>query len=298
MQVTQDRKLLIAVGRSRKAALWQNKEILWSELLDKLATTTRTRESTKEYASLSKAERDEIKDIGGFVGGYLKNGKRNNASVANRCIVCLDWEKMAEYYKISSVHAGQYAFDLAAKGFMRWEEWLPDGLHPDFAGSRVYAECVEQMILQAISQPAPEMVLPAPISSKCWEHAYELPLDDIRRYGAWRKVHVYRIPTAVYELYSASMKSWLSFDMIGRGVVLRLMVNDKTAAYRWRVDGGEWIEKNDPLPPGGKNATEWIREDLLTDELSDDKHVVDIRPIFAKDGVGTNFEVFTVGVIR
>ncbi len=90
MQVTEDRKLLIAVGRSRKAALWQNKEILWSELLDKLATTTRTRESTKEYASLSKAERDEIKDIGGFVGGYLKNGKRNNASVANRCIVCLD----------------------------------------------------------------------------------------------------------------------------------------------------------------------------------------------------------------
>lgn len=49
MQVTQDRKLLIAVGRSRKAALWQNKEIQWSELLDKLATTTRTRESTKEY---------------------------------------------------------------------------------------------------------------------------------------------------------------------------------------------------------------------------------------------------------
>ena len=46
MQVTEDRKLLIAVGRSRKAALWQNKEIQWSELLDKLATTTRTREST------------------------------------------------------------------------------------------------------------------------------------------------------------------------------------------------------------------------------------------------------------
>ena len=38
MQVTEDRKLLIAVGRSRKAALWQNKEIMWSELLDKLAT--------------------------------------------------------------------------------------------------------------------------------------------------------------------------------------------------------------------------------------------------------------------
>lgn len=31
MQVTHDKKLLIAIGRSRKAAQWQNKEMLWSE---------------------------------------------------------------------------------------------------------------------------------------------------------------------------------------------------------------------------------------------------------------------------
>ena len=90
MQVTQDRKLLIAIGRSRKATVWQNKEILWSELLDKLSSTTRTRESAEEYARLSKTERDSIKDIGGFVGGYLKNGKRSNGTIVNRCLVCLD----------------------------------------------------------------------------------------------------------------------------------------------------------------------------------------------------------------
>ena len=38
-------KLLIATGRSRKAAQWQNREMLWSEVLDKLANTTRTRET-------------------------------------------------------------------------------------------------------------------------------------------------------------------------------------------------------------------------------------------------------------
>ena len=92
MQVTQDRKLLIAVGRSRKAAVWQNKEILWSELLDKLSSTTRTRESAEEYARLEKMERDNIKDIGGFVGGYLDK------------LLPEDWSKM----------------DLAARrGFLR-----------------------------------------------------------------------------------------------------------------------------------------------------------------------------------
>ncbi len=85
-----DGKLLIAVGRSRKAASWQNKEMLWSELVAKLSTTTRTRETVAEYAQLSKGDRDNIKDVGGFVGGYLKGGKRNNASVVNRCLVCLD----------------------------------------------------------------------------------------------------------------------------------------------------------------------------------------------------------------
>ena len=90
MQVTHDKKLLIAFGRSRRATTWQNREIMWSEFLDKLASTTRTRETTAEYAALSKPDRDDVKDVGGFVGGYLKNGKRNNASVVNRCLLCLD----------------------------------------------------------------------------------------------------------------------------------------------------------------------------------------------------------------
>ena len=90
MQLNYDQKLLVAFGRSRKAAHWQNKEIMWSDLVKKLSTTTRTRESVSDYAALSKTERDSIKDVGGFVGGYLKNGKRNNASVVNRCLVCLD----------------------------------------------------------------------------------------------------------------------------------------------------------------------------------------------------------------
>ena len=90
MQVTHDKKLLIAIGRSRKAVQWQNREMLWSEFLDKLANTTRTRETVNDYAAMTKAERDNVKDVGGFVGGYLKNGRRSSASVVNRCIICLD----------------------------------------------------------------------------------------------------------------------------------------------------------------------------------------------------------------
>ena len=67
MQVNHDKKLLIATGRSRKATQWQNREMLWSEFLDKLSRPTRTRETVAEYAAMGKAERDDVKDIGGFV---------------------------------------------------------------------------------------------------------------------------------------------------------------------------------------------------------------------------------------
>lgn len=65
-------KFTIAVGGSRKAKQWKNKEFSWPDILDKLRVTTRTRESAAEYANLSKPRQDEIKDVGGFVGGYIK----------------------------------------------------------------------------------------------------------------------------------------------------------------------------------------------------------------------------------
>ena len=55
MQITHDKKLLIATGRSRKAAQWQNREMLWSEFLEKLARPTRTRETVAEYPAMGKA---------------------------------------------------------------------------------------------------------------------------------------------------------------------------------------------------------------------------------------------------
>lgn len=61
MNVTHDGKLLIAIGRSRKSAQWQNRELQWSELLDKLSQTTRTRETAAEYsASPVEASRSSV----------------------------------------------------------------------------------------------------------------------------------------------------------------------------------------------------------------------------------------------
>ena len=83
-------KILIATGASRTAKKWKNQETTWEKFLEKLRTTTRTRETMAEYMKMPKREQDRIKDVGGFVGGYLKNGRRLAGNVLNRQLVTLD----------------------------------------------------------------------------------------------------------------------------------------------------------------------------------------------------------------
>lgn len=82
--------LKIATGASRKAKKWKNIEISWSDLCAKLAETYRTRETMAEYAKLKKPGQDEIKDVGGFVGGWLAQGQRKSDTVLCRTVLTLD----------------------------------------------------------------------------------------------------------------------------------------------------------------------------------------------------------------
>lgn len=83
-------RLNIAIGKSRWDTQWKNKTMTWSELLNRLKETTRTHETVEEYKALSKDDQGRIKDIGGFVGGHLIEGRRLKGNVKNRSLVTLD----------------------------------------------------------------------------------------------------------------------------------------------------------------------------------------------------------------
>lgn len=88
MNVQNDKALDIALGNSRKTKAWKNKTIRWSELLDRLSTATRTPETMAEYKAMTRDQQSQIKDVGGFVGGYCNNGSRSD--IRFRSILCLD----------------------------------------------------------------------------------------------------------------------------------------------------------------------------------------------------------------
>ena len=85
-----DGDLPISTGRSRYDKSWKNTKMRWSVLVGKLKTTTRTRETLAEFMKMSKPDQDNIKDIGGFVGGSLKEGRRKISNVAVRQLITLD----------------------------------------------------------------------------------------------------------------------------------------------------------------------------------------------------------------
>lgn len=89
-----DGLVTIAVGSSRRCTQWQNRELLWSELAQRLEIPTRTQESKEEYKKLPKAKRDEIKDVGGFVGGTLRGGRRKSDAITQRRLITLDLDSV------------------------------------------------------------------------------------------------------------------------------------------------------------------------------------------------------------
>lgn len=64
--------------------------MLWSQLVDRLSRTNRTGETYDEYKKLSKSQQGQIKDVGGFVGGTLKSGRRKADNVVWRQVITLD----------------------------------------------------------------------------------------------------------------------------------------------------------------------------------------------------------------
>lgn len=101
-----DGLLTICTGSSRMTKIWKQKKLAWSDFLKKLSVTKRTNETQAEFFRLGKPRQDEIKDVGGFVGGTLENGLRISTSKVERQLITLDadfaeknlWEKVTAVF--------------------------------------------------------------------------------------------------------------------------------------------------------------------------------------------------------
>lgn len=80
----------IAIGESRFSTNWKNTELSWEEFLKRISTPIRTQETYEQFMKMQKKQQDSLKDVGGFVAGNIKNGRRSTQNMLNRCMITLD----------------------------------------------------------------------------------------------------------------------------------------------------------------------------------------------------------------
>ena len=86
----------LCTASSRNSKKWISQQKWLSDFLGILATRRETPETVAEYHRMPKSEQDEIKDVGGFFAGTLKDGRRSKASVGWRTFVTLDADHAKE----------------------------------------------------------------------------------------------------------------------------------------------------------------------------------------------------------
>ncbi len=85
-------KLYVSTGNSRMDKKWNGCEMEFTEFVERVSKTIRTAETVEQYKKLPKAKQDDIKDVGGFVLGRLKGGRRKKDTVISRSAITLDMD--------------------------------------------------------------------------------------------------------------------------------------------------------------------------------------------------------------
>ena len=82
--------LSLSVANRSKSKVWKNQSISWLAFKQRLEHPTVTQETVSEYTKMTTAQKGEVKDVGGFVAGHLKNGQRKKGNVVQRSMITLD----------------------------------------------------------------------------------------------------------------------------------------------------------------------------------------------------------------
>ena len=90
-----EKQYTISTGTSRHATVWKPEVLTWNGFLSRIRDPVRGAETQEEYMKLPKAQQDDLKDVGGFVGGTFSGPQRKAVDVTGRDLVTLDLDNMA-----------------------------------------------------------------------------------------------------------------------------------------------------------------------------------------------------------
>lgn len=193
-----------------------------------------------------------------------------------------EFEQLAEHYRLSSVWMGLHAWREVEQGLMKWEEWLPDGLHPEQRGSLSYAQSVTAFCTAALAAPNRSRglarSLPPLFDRGAWERVGFVPFSAVHRTGPWmiRRWVADAFIDQVLQCTAEGAK--LRFTFAGRGLVLGFDFGHASGEVRYRLDGGEWVQTLRPrFAWHGESG--WYRPTVVADDLATGTHSFELETL-------------------
>ncbi len=107
-----ERLFNIAAAANRFVKRWGNTRRTWEELKECLLNVRETSETAAEYRAMGRERQTDVKDVGGFVGGYLRDGLRKSTHVEYRSLICLDYDDFSEA-RMADLRAAMAAYGCA-----------------------------------------------------------------------------------------------------------------------------------------------------------------------------------------
>lgn len=91
-------EIQISVADRRTATHWDAVQLDWGDFCTRLRSSMEQQTGTEthaEYMAMPKAQQDARKDVGGFVGGALRDGRRKRGCCTARSLITLDMDNCA-----------------------------------------------------------------------------------------------------------------------------------------------------------------------------------------------------------
>lgn len=92
--IENDKQITLSIVKSRFDEKCTVSTMMLSEFYSRLATPVRSTETLAQYLSAPKSKRDNLKDVGGFIGGKMFNGIRKAGYVEFRDLITLDMDSI------------------------------------------------------------------------------------------------------------------------------------------------------------------------------------------------------------
>ena len=89
-----DKSFNISAARSRTSLSWPKVTFTWNKFCEELNTPQRGEETLETYLKWPKAQQDDAKDVGGFVGGTFRGHKRALSELKDRSLITLDLDRI------------------------------------------------------------------------------------------------------------------------------------------------------------------------------------------------------------